>query len=404
MLFTAFTAIGVRAQDEIHNSFALGANGSVSILNVSGYIHITGWDETRVQVDAVKRGSKEDFSQVEIRITESAGRLEINTIYPRGNWRRNTNVSVDIDVKAPRAAMLNSITSTSGEIIISNAGSRVVARSTSGDVEVRNTSGDTNVNSTSGSVKAEHIGGSLTIGSTSGDLLIRQIGGRLMAQATSGDVSVDDVRDDASVTSVSGEVHVNKVGGRLTARATSGSVTVKDVGGDATLESISEVVSAENVKGRVTANGVSADIIIRNANEGVRANAVSGQIEISKSRGLIEARNTSSDIILQDVDSHEVLLNSHNGTIKYLGTVYEDGRYNFESFSGEIEVAIPANTNFTINAKTYSGSLTSDFPLQTTMTTSDNARPRRMQGTHGKEGGATITASGFSADIHLKKR
>ena len=396
-------ATSLRAQDELHKTYPLSANGTVSVTNISGYIRITGWNENRVQVDAVKRGNKEEFSLVEMQVSDSPARLEITTNYARTNWRMNRNVWVDYELKVPRGAILNSIATTSGNITITDAGSRVMARSTSGDVTVRGTGGDTTLNTTSGNISAERTNGSLSLNSTSGELRINDVASKLVAHTTSGNITATDLHDDASVTATSGEVRVEKASGRVNARTVSGTVSVKDIGGDATLESVSDSVLAENIKGRVTVSAVSADVTLRNVQEGARINAVSGTITVTNTKGLIEAKTTSGDVIVHEVDSREIQLGSHSGNVSYSGSMYNDGRYSFESFNGGVTITIPANSNFTLMATTFSGSIETDFPITIPPGTTQTNRPKRLQGTHGN-GGAQLKINGFSADIKLKKK
>ena len=396
-------ATSLRAQDELHKSYPLNGNGTVNVTNVSGYIRITGWNENRVQVDAVKRGNKDDFSLVEIRVSDSPERLQIETISPRNVWRGNRQVWVEYELKVPRGAFLNSISTTSGDITITDAGARVMARSTSGAVTVRGTSGDTTLNTTSGNISTERTNGSLTLNSTSGELRINDVASKLSAHTTSGDITATDLRDDATVTATSGDIRIEKASGRVDARAVSGTVSVKDVGGDATLESISDSVLAENIKGRVTVIAVSADVTVRNVQEGARISAVSGTITITNTKGLIEAKTTSGDVIVQDVDSHEIHLGSHSGNVSYSGSIYNDGRYSFESFNGGVTITIPANSNFALIATTFNGSIETEFPITIPPGATQTNRPKRLQGTHGN-GGAQLKINGFSANIKLKKK
>jgi Putative adhesin len=382
LILAATTGI---AQDELHKTYPLNPTGTISLTNVSGSIRIIGWSENRVQVDAVKRGNKDDFSLVEIQVSDSPQRLEITTNYARANWRMNRNVSVEYELKVPRGAILNSIATTSGDITITNAGSRVTARSTSGTLSVRGLDGDTNLHSTSGDITAEHINGVLT------------------ANSTSGNITATDLRDDVSITATSGEIRIEKAGGRVNARATSGLISVRDISGDATLESISDSVIAENIKGRVTVTAVSADVTVRNAQEGARINAVSGTLTVTNTKGLIEAKTTSGDVIVSDVDSHEIQIGSHSGNVSYSGTLYNDGRYSFQSFNGGVTITIPATSNFALSATTFSGSIETDFPITIPPGTTQTNRPKRLQGTHGN-GGAQLKINGFSADIKLKKK
>lgn len=400
----SFAATSAGAQDELHKTYPLTPNGTVSVANVSGYIRVTSWNENRVQVDAVKRGDQADFSQVEIRVSDSPDRLEITTIYPRNFWRGKNHVEVNYDVKVPRGAVLNSLTSTSGNITITDAGSRVIARATSGDITVRGISGDTNISSTSGNMSAERISGTLAISSTSGDVRVNDVEAQVSASATSGDLTITNVRNDVVAVATSGELRIEKVTGRLNAQATSGAVAVKDVGSDATVQGISDSVQAENIQGRLTVTAVSADVTIRNVQEGARVNSVSGTITITNTKGLIEARSTNGDINVREVESRDIQLNTHSGSINYTGPIFDEGHYNFESFNGSILVLIPTNSNFALTVTTFNGSIETDFPIVIPPGTLQTNRPRRLQGTYGKGNGAEIKLGGFNANIKLKKQ
>ncbi len=393
----------LQAQDELHQSYELKPNATISVANHSGFIHFTGWNENRVQLDAVKRGAREDFPTVEIKVVQSLDKFEITTLAPRSSWKNSRHVEVEYELKVPRTAILNAITTTSGDITITDAGSRAIVRSTSGNITAHKIGGDTNLNSTSGNISAAHIGGTLTINSTSGELRISDVTSRLSAQATSGSITALDLHDDVAVNAMSGDVRLEKIGGRVNARAISGKLIVRDAGGDATLESISNAILAENIKGRVAVTAVSANATIRNVQEGARASSVSGSILITNVKGLIEAKSTSGDLSLREVDSHEVHLNSHSGSVNYQGAIYDDGRYSFESFNGSVTIYIPANSNFSVSAKTFSGDIAADFPLKLNPGIISNNRPKRLQGTFGTENGAQITTSTFNANIRLKK-
>ena len=89
--------------------------------------------------------------------------------------------------------------------------------------------------------------------------------------------------------------------------------------------------------------------------------------------------------------------------MSYSGAIYDDGRYSFESFNGGVTITLPTNSNFTLMATTFNGSIETDFPLTIPPGTTQTSRPKRLQGTHGN-GGAQLKINGFSADIRLKKK
>lgn len=406
LLWGAATA-QARAQQgaEFHQTYPLDAGGTVSVGNLSGYIRVTGWNENRVQVDAVKRGPQDQVNQVEIQVTARPDRVEVRTVYPTGSFgMRGNRVSVNYEVKVPRSAVLNALTSTSGDISVTGTGARVVARSTSGSVTVRDIDGEANLTTTSGNITAEQVRATLTATSTSGTLRLEHAGGKLNARTTSGDISAFDVREDAIVNTTSGNVRVERVGGRVNVHAVSGKVTALNADGDVSVENVSDNILIEATKGRASASTVSGHITVRNAREGARANSVSGGIEITATRGRIVAATTSATINIHDADSRDIQVSSHSGGVRFQGPLHPDGRYSFESFSGDVVLLLPAQTNFMVNAKTFSGDIETDFPVQLGPGNSLSGRPRRLQGTHGSGEGAQLTLSAFSGSLRIKRQ
>ncbi len=387
-------------QAEFHETYNLEPGGTVSVSNVSGYIRVTGWNENRVRVDAVKRAhsSSADLDQVEIQVTARPDRVEVRTVY----HRRSVKVSVDYDVRVPRSAVLNSLTSTSGDITVIGPVGRTVARSTSGSISVREIKGEANLSTTSGHISAERIEGMLTVHTTSGELQISEVGGQLNARSTSGSIQAASIRDDAIASSISGSLKLEGVGGRVEARSTSSQVHVIDAAGDVMAGSTSNTVRVEEVRGRATVNTTSGNIIVRNAEGGVIANTISGTVEISHTKGRIEATSISGQIRLQNLESREVKAKSLSGGISFQGRLYEDGRYDFDGFSGAVVLWLPANSNFNLSAQSYSGEIETEFPIQLDRV-AIAGRPQRIQGVHGS-GGAQISVKAFSGSIRLRRQ
>ena len=383
---------------EFHETYDLAPGGTVSVANIGGNIRVTSWNENRVKVDAIKQGgSDEDLNRVEIQVIARPERIEIRTLYPRGRWG---NVSVDYDLKVPRGAVLSSLNSTSGNISVTGPVAKVIARSTSGNVTAQDVSETATLASTSGNVKADRIGGELRANSTSGNVVVSDVESRLFAQSISGSVTALRIREDATVFATSGNVKIDRAGGRAIARSVSGSVSINDAGGDVQAESNNDNVTVTGVRGRATASTISGSVIIRKVQEGVRAVAVSGRVEVSEARGRIEANTTSDAIILNNIDSRDVRARSTSGSVRFTGKLYDDGNYEFESFSSNVMLILPPDSSFNLTTKSQSGTVNTEFPLQVGQIRAPNRG--YVAGTVGK-GGAEVRAASFSGNVIIKK-
>ncbi len=396
VIFLSLVAVG---QDEIHRTIAFDAKGEIEIMNARGEIHVSGWDEANVQIDAFKKGDRSLFEQVQLSLNEDPKYLKIGVKYPAANWNSRSGTMLELHVKVPRGVALKAINSNSASISITNIEGIVLAQSLSGDITVQKLKNNCTLSSNSGQIIAAQIEGKADIRTLSGNISLEYIGGNVLANSTSGDIAVRRLRSKAVVSTTSGNLKIEQISGGVTAIATSGDLIINDVGGDLNINNVSGDITVANVTGRATVTGVNTTTIMHSIGAGVRITSVSGDVELAEIKGLTEVRSTNGDITLKLIDSSEVQINSHSGTIIFDGLFKENGRYNFESFSGDITVFAAENSNFSVSAKSFSGDISNDFNLKPTGT-----RPTRLQGTHGNESGANITIVSFSSDVNLRKK
>jgi DUF4097 and DUF4098 domain-containing protein YvlB len=145
---------------EFHQTYTLSADGRVSIENINGFVHVSGWDKNEVQVDAVKRARRQDrLDEAKIVVDASSTSVSIHTEYPdRGQTfttgDRNNPATVDYTVHVPRRARLDEIKLVNGELEIQDIAGDVRAESVNGSVEARNLSGRTELSAVNGHTEA----------------------------------------------------------------------------------------------------------------------------------------------------------------------------------------------------------------------------------------------------------
>jgi putative adhesin len=197
---------------------------------------------------------------------------------------------------------------------------------------------------------------------------------------------------DASVTlkSVSGDVKVTNVNGDLRTESVSGDVVMSKVGRVRFTKSVSgDVDIADGASDDVRAESVSGDVLMRN----VKARVLSLQ-------------TVSGDVRLTDVDAERAQSRSVSGNVEYAGRLSPNGRYEFNTHSGNVRIT-PANAQgFDLEATTFSGTFRSDYP---TTIQGSSLVPRRgpgnrtVRGTVGG-GGAMLTLQSFSGNITIVRR
>jgi len=185
----------------------------------------------------------------------------------------------------------------------------------------------------------------------------------------------------------------------IESKTVSGDVQVENAGGAVKVETVSGDVTVMGGKKSVYVKAVSGDIRVTGAEGDCELNSVSGDIQVSQVQGSVEAEVVSGSIKLEDIrGAKKVSAKSISGNIVYRGQVLQDGTYKFSSHSGEVKLYLPADSSFDLEASSFSGSVTTDFPVEVVGKLSG----KTIQGKVGK-GGAEVSAKAFSGNVEIRK-
>lgn len=196
-------------------------------------------------------------------------------------------------------------------------------------------------------------------------------------------------------------------------------------------------LSLEGVKRSVEARNIGGNVALRNSTGSTKLHSVGGSIE---ARGVgpavagdtFEASTVGGDITLEKTAFAELQAKTVSGAVSWSGPLAVGGRYDFKSISGDINLALPADSSFRLDAKLSRASeVVTEFPLR--ITTEQNGTPpqssrrsgpaakgdstidaealvkgsgyglQHINGVYGT-GDALITASTFSGAIRLRKK
>jgi hypothetical protein len=179
----------------------------------------------------------------------------------------------------------------------------------------------------------------------------------------------------------------------------SGEVTAEGIGGSARVNTVSGTIKLKNVEKGAECNSTSGDLVLQNIKGDIDANTTSGTISASQIVGSINSGTVSGTIEMSEVsDAKTIKASSVSGSIRYQGKINPDGRYSLKTTSGQVEMTLPSDSSFELDADTFSGHIDSDFPIEI----SGKIVPRQFHGVVNK-GGARISLSSFSGNIKLRK-
>jgi DUF4097 and DUF4098 domain-containing protein YvlB len=185
-------------------------------------------------------------------------------------------------------------------------------------------------------------------------------------------------------------------GARLILEAVSGDITAAGSQGEIEASSVSGNVDVTNGVREVSVESVSGSVHASQINGNLRAETVSGDLRAESVSGDVEATSVSGDVRLSSVQSKDVRSETVSGEIGYTGTIDPGGRYSFESHSGTLRLNIPRTTGAQFSVETFSGDVSTDFPV--TIPANTRRREDRMEFTLG-DGRAKVTLQTFSGRI-----
>lgn len=200
----------------------------------------------------------------------------------------------------------------------------------------------------------------------------------VQAHAGSGDEHISDINGPVRANSGSGNITLNAIGSEVRANAGSGDLVISNVQGRAYTETGSGNIKATGIAGGFDARAGSGDITFEQAASGsVRAETGSGNIHLRNVEGGVEAGAGSGDVEVE-------------------GKIASDWR--IHTGSGEVEVKLPSDARFNINARSSSGSV--DLGTNHPVTMQGALKRNHIEGTV-NGGGTMLDVSTGSGTIRV---
>jgi DUF4097 and DUF4098 domain-containing protein YvlB len=275
----------------------------------------------------VEETSRSGFRDTTYSADESADRLTVNNACPSFEWGEwampSAACKADLDVRVPAGTEVIVKTS-SGDISATGVKGEMTLTTSDGDVTITEAGNSVTAQSSSGRIDADQVTGDLYARTSDGSLSLSNVSGSVDAKTTSGKVTVNDVADDVLAVTSDGDVSISNIGGSADAKTTSGKVTVNDVAddvqavtsdGDVTVSNIGGTAFAKTSSGRVEVSAVLGDVEARSSDGNVTVwgtgDAVALDITTSNGKTTVEGPTDSSA-------KRSVIINTGSGDVKYL--------------------------------------------------------------------------------------
>jgi hypothetical protein len=165
-------------------------------------------------------------------------------------------------------------------------------------------------------------------------------------------------------------------------------ITVEGLSGDVILSSDTGQITVRNVaKAHVHVRGVTAPVNL--------TDIVNGHVEVTTSGGAVQMVNVSGS---------KVSVGTANGNITYRGDCSGGGSYEFTTHSGAIDVMLPESASVDLSARSVSGSVQNDFPLQAKTHSPFVPKSGSSFAGTSNSGLSSVELQSFSGKIRVKKQ
>lgn len=191
------------------------------------------------------------------------------------------------------------------------------------------------------------------------------------------------------------------------------------------LRTASGDIRVTNVKGEVRVQGVNGNLSLEGTSRLAAVKTVSGGITITNggSDAQLSLSTVNGDLLVQTLTTRALDVNTVNGDVRISGwsgdhanirtldgdldlqaSLVKGGRYEIESHSGSINVSLPEQPGFELEAHTFNGRIRVDFPIKSEGPIRDNDRgPRSVRGTYG-DGSSSLRLQTFDGNLTVTRR
>ena len=138
------------------------------------------------------------------------------------------------------------------------------------------------------------------------------------------------------------------------------------------------------------------------SNTSLEAETSVGNVEVRRLTGDFQVRSSVGDVILTDVIAQDRLeARSSTGSVQFRGSLPASGQPTFESSVGDVELDLPADASFYLDAKADVGSIDCEFQISSRQQ-GEKAVGDELQGTVGAAPQATLFVRTSTGSISIK--
>lgn len=397
-----FTKPAETAKETLVKAFDVTASPEVKVDTFNGNIEFLPGSDKQIEVEVNKEGwgntkeeAQENLEKIVVTLKLEAGVVQINavsTLEPR------TNIlgpgKADVRIKGTTGALLD-LKTAFGAIQATGVAGTLKARSSSGAISATQIKGRFDLDSSFGAIKVDGPGGG-KVKSSSGEIVASGCQAALDLDTGFGRIEVKDCKEVKARTS-SGAIRASHCLGPLQVKSGFGPIDITGAEDAVDAESKSGNVDVHGEKGPFTLKSGFGSVKVEAKGAPVTAESSSGKVEVVGAAGKIKAHSGYGTV---DVQAEKALLDmrSGSGNARFIGSL-DSGVSTIHSGFGSIDVDLPADARFRLEAKSGFGSISTDYPIS-----KERSGNSELIGLVGKDPSATLKLTSSSGSIRINKR
>lgn len=174
-------------------------------------------------------------------------------------------------------------------------------------------------------------------------------------------------------------------------------IQLNGMGSEVTAQNVRGDIDIRGGRGFITAKSIEGHIRIVGAEGKVVAMAVNDHVTIENAAGELTVDATNGNVTMTGIKAAAVSIGALNGTVRYTGTLAENGRYAFTTHNGSIILQVQPNPNATFYVRTYEGSFRQDLGLKP----QGEARQGRRNTYVSGNGSAQVELESFNGGVRV---
>ncbi|MEA2235891.1 MAG: hypothetical protein QOC81_615 [Thermoanaerobaculia bacterium] len=218
----------------IHRNFNVQAGGTITIDADVGDIRVTS-GASNVSVDVIRRArtssqsrADELFKDLDVTFSQAQNDVRVHARYnhPTSWFHWNTDLEVRFVVNVPAQYSVD-LTTSGGDITVSDLGGRARVHTSGGDVSLGRIAGLVDAYTSGGDVSVTGTRSAATLSTSGGDIKVGEAMGSLSAKTSGGSIEVRHAAADLKTHTSGGSIEIGDAGGAIDASTSGGSITAR---------------------------------------------------------------------------------------------------------------------------------------------------------------------------------